>query len=266
MNMVYKPPVLFPNRVTQRAVWLRPGEEPLESLPWDCDREAWEPLNPRELKRSRSRWTFQVTVRERDLVIKRYLVDRLLRGWVASVWSSKGKRELEISKRLHDLGMPTPEPVACVELWAGWRLFASYLVTSHIPSTRDVCAWLRASPERAADCEVFGGLGSLLGRLHACGLAHNDCSAYNFLVRETSQPGEERLLAIDLDGAKMRRRVSERQRRHNFVQLLRSLRRHGIQLDGPASESFRTAYVEATEPAGRDAAVRAFAQARRVSE
>lgn len=264
--MVYKPPVLFPDRVTRRTVWLRPGEESLESLPWDRDCEAWEPFHPRELKRSRSRWTFHLTLQERDLVVKRYLVDRFLRGWVARVWSSKGKRELEISRRLHDLGIPTPEPVACLELWAGWRLFASYLVTAHIPSALDVCAWLRASPERAADCEVFGGLGSLLGRLHACGLAHNDCSAYNFLVREAPQPGEERLLAIDLDGAKMRRRVNERRREYNFVQLLRSLRRHGIQLEGPASESLCTAYVEATEPVERDAAARAFVRARRASE
>ena len=53
------------------------------------------------------------------LSIKRYLVDRPLRGWVSRFWASKAQREMTLGQRLYEKGFPTPEPLAGIGIMEG---------------------------------------------------------------------------------------------------------------------------------------------------
>ena len=229
----------------------------LSALPWDSDTGVWAGLKPRTFKHSRSRWTFCIELAGRHVVVKRYLVDRPLRGWISMFWRSKSRWELRVSRYLYDSGFPTPEPLAGVELWRGWKLVASYFVSTLIEGSQNMSEWLHAHPGSWEDQCFLREVGTTVARLHDAGIAHEDCSAYNLLVNGVPASGAIRLTVLDLDGGRIRRRLSLKERSKNLRQLARSLQRNGLTLPPVAWEQMVAAYVEATNVDDRSLAERA---------
>ncbi len=230
MAMKDKQSVPFPANAVLRKRWIHPEYPELRELPWLEDKHGWNRCSPVLLKQSRSRWTIRIGESGQAIVVKRYLVDRPVRGWISSIWPSKARLELNISQRIFRFGLPTPQPLACFELWEGWRLAASYLVTRYLENSQNLAEWLTDVPTRLLDDSVLFAVGDVIGRLHAHRIAHEDCSAYNLLVRLDASTPEDRIVLIDLDGCRRCYMIGVERRTLNLHQLAKSLVRQGLEV------------------------------------
>lgn len=119
-------------------------------------------------------------------------------------------RELRLTARLHDLGLPVPRPVgACV-----WRHGPSYeaaLITVRLPGARPLAECLSSS-----EPALLERVGATIARFHAAGLDHVDLNARNLLVDDHA-----RVWLIDLDRCRLRK--PGRWQAANLDRLARSL-------------------------------------------
>lgn len=121
-------------------------------------------------------------------------------------------REWRLLKRLFELGLPVPRPIA-----AAWqRRGAAYtadLITLRIPGARPLSQHLAeaALPERG-----WKRLGACVRRFHEAGVCHADLTAHNLLLDHTGHPW-----LLDFDRGRIRR--GRGWRMANLDRLLRSL-------------------------------------------
>jgi tRNA A-37 threonylcarbamoyl transferase component Bud32 len=77
----------------------------------------------------RTRWA------DRDVVIKRYNHISLVHSLRDSVGRSRAGRSWRSGRRLCNLGIPTPRPLACIDEYKGLLVWRSYLVTEYVDGT-----------------------------------------------------------------------------------------------------------------------------------
>ncbi|MBI1381611.1 MAG: hypothetical protein GC161_11065 [Planctomycetaceae bacterium] len=166
--------------------------------------------------------------RPRRLLVRSLEHGGLLRWATGRRFLDRGRpfRELELATALLATGFPTATVVAARARPAplvGWWLD---LVSERLEGTLDLGTWLEAlragdvgEPERRA---VFRGLGTLLARAHALGLAHADLQPRNVLLRRGPEP---ELFLIDLDRSRLDAVLSPERRARNLARLLRSTQR-----------------------------------------
>lgn len=129
------------------------------------------------------------------LLIKRYNV----RGWVKFfkrlLRPSRAKKAFWAGLRLHELGLPTPKPLAYCE--KKWGLFKteSYLVMEYVPG-QDVLQTFDTLPlrERQAIGQALQGFLHMLALLRT---SHGDMKASNFVWLQ------HQLYSLDLDACRM---------------------------------------------------------------
>lgn len=127
---------------------------------------------------------------------------------------SRAFRELRLTARLYDQGLPVPRPVgACV--WRHGLTYEAALITVRLPDTQALAERL----ERADD-GLLTRVGATIRRFHDAGLDHVDLNARNLLVDT-----DERLWLIDLDRCRLRRPGAWREA--NLERLERSLAKFG---------------------------------------
>lgn len=95
-------------------------------------------------------------------------------------------------------GVPTPEPLVCIEERRLGQLRHCYVLCRYIPEseTLDGC-WESLLPEERAT--VLEQCGRALGMLHGCGITHGDSNWRNILI--TRQGGGLNPCFIDFDGS-----------------------------------------------------------------
>ncbi len=125
---------------------------------------------------------------------------------------SRAFREFRLTARLHDQGLPVPQPVgACV--WRQGIFYQAALMTVRIPGARALADLLANG---SASDELLADVGRLIHRFHAAGLDHVDLNARNILVDAQSEPW-----LIDFDRCRLRAQGQWRQR--NLDRLKRSI-------------------------------------------
>lgn len=180
------------------------------------------------LKRNLVRTVLRVPLSDgRRVIVKRYRVAGLEQFFKYLIARSRARTEWEVGRALEGAGLATSVPLAFAERRRGPVLRDAALVTREITDSLHlnayVDAFLRGTPERdALRAALYDELARLARRMHDAGFAHNDFHAGNLLV--SGPPERPRLHVIDLHSVTRPARLSQRQRWHDLVKLLHSLR------------------------------------------
>ena len=136
--------------------------------------------------------------------------------------------ELEVSRRLADLGVPTPEIVAYALYPRGGFLQRSDVCSREVPGGRDLAQVLtgEGAPERHAALQATG---QLVGIMSRAGARHHDLNARNVLVTA------ERAYVLDVDRTALNRQP-EVALTGNLARLARSLRKWRDQFGARVAE------------------------------
>jgi tRNA A-37 threonylcarbamoyl transferase component Bud32 len=175
--------------------------------------------------------------------------------WKALVAPLRRGRALEAWRLGHALlarGIATPRPLAALE---GSVAGEGFLITRWLEGAENLHLYLwriAAYPppirrRRVRQCAA--ALGRLVGQMHRWNVADRDLKACNLVVVET--PDDVRAALVDLDGVRLRRRLSERTRTRDLARLAASLARH-TWVGRADYLRFLVAYAAAQAPARPD--------------
>jgi len=161
-------------------------------------------------------------------------------GWLATVTGdlffppTRAPRELEVSQRLEQAGILTPEVVAYAVYPAGPLLRRSEVATREIAPAEDLGAGLLAARDPDARRALLRLAGELLVALTRAGAWHPDLNVKNILLAP-DQYGVRRAYLLDVDRVRFVAPGDVAAARANWARLLRSARkwraRHGAGFD-----------------------------------
>ncbi|AVI61879.1 3-deoxy-D-manno-octulosonic acid kinase [Halomonas sp. GFAJ-1] len=104
-------------------------------------------------------------------------------------------RELRLTAKLYEQGLPVPRPVACCVTRFGVTYEAA-LLTVRVPGAQALASLLAADK---ADHALLKRVGAMIKRFHQVGLDHVDLNARNILIDPNGEPW-----LIDLDRCRLR--------------------------------------------------------------
>lgn len=111
--------------------------------------------------------------------------------------SARALRELVRSRTLRAKKIPTPEILAVLFYPAGCFLRID-VVTSAVPTARDLVSFLSSRPKNAEQKGAFTAIRSLFSKLQLHGILHPDLNARNILLSRKAQgPWQAWLLDVD---------------------------------------------------------------------
>ena len=186
-----------------------------------------------------------------EVVVKAFAVPARARGFVyANLRPSKARRCMVNARKLAQLGVGTPEPVACIEYEDYRCLRRSYYVCRHWPHDQDLTALLYCGVPCGADSlALLGALAQFTAAQHDRGVLHLDYNPGNILVRSESDGIEFAL--VDLNRLRFRHlntgdRISGLVRLTTRSDCLRIIGRQYARLHGADPEEF-CALLEAAQ-------------------
>ena len=178
-----------------------------------------------------------------DVAVKAFAVPARLRGFVyAHLRCSKALRSMRNAQKLLELGIATPEPVACIEHRESACLTHSYYVCRYWKQNYDLAALLyRDDPQDADTDRLLAQLARYTNAQHNRGVQHYDYNPGNILVRVTATGYEFAL--VDLNRLRFRHmdtgdRIDGLVRLTNMTGHLRSLGRQYAALRGVDPDDF----------------------------
>ena len=132
---------------------------------------------------------------------------------------------------LTNASIRTPPPIAAVDNWRNGILAKSLFISEEIAGAKTADAyWIENLAAPGIDGrwqrrrEFICSLSGLFCILHEHGIYHNDLKDANILVASSQAAGSSPdFYLLDLEGVKAYRRLSERRRIKNLVQLNRTL-------------------------------------------
>lgn len=185
-----------------------------------------------------------------ELVLRRYR-----RGGIAARFSSSGylfmgyrrtraHAEFRLLQRLHDLGLPVPQPIAALACRSGLTYRASILLR-RLPGASPL-----PEQERLDEPQLWEEVGRVLRQFHDAGLDHRDLNCDNILV------AGQTVSLIDFDRCCLRapnRRDTLWQRR-NLRRLYRSVNKRCEQLSERSRQRLWQCLLAGyrAEPTGQD--------------
>ena len=164
---------------------------------------------------------------EKWIYLKRYnsfswryrLISLFVRSGAMRSWSGAGT--------LREAGFSTGEPIAAVECRSWGTLTKSFYLSEEIPRGKTVDAYWREEvlPVRGSKGfdrrrKFLNGLARLFRSLHQHDIYHNDLKDVNIVVCPVEG---QRFYLLDLEGVRRYRRLNERRRIKNLVQLNRTM-------------------------------------------
>jgi hypothetical protein len=168
----------------------------------------------------------------RSFYIKRYNAFSLRDTVRANLAQSGALRALRGARLLRQAGIPTVNPVAAVQKKRWGIVGASFFISEAFPEGKTVDAYWKEELQHGGR-EGYAGrlafvkeLALLFRTLHARQLYHGDLKDANILVAADPQRRSISLCLLDLESVRCCRRLSERRRIKNLVQLYRTLGRH----------------------------------------
>ena len=173
--------------------------------------------------------------------VARLLGDRYLR-----LGRPRPLRELSVTRALETLGVPAPRAVGAA-VYSHGPFYTGDLITEYIPAATELSAVLfpAAAAEapriaRPAPGASMEAAGRLLRVLHDRGVVHPDLNLRNILVR--GGDGGVEALVLDLDRARIARRVGPRARRRMTGRFWRSVRKWESATGAGLDPRLRTAF------------------------
>jgi 3-deoxy-D-manno-octulosonic acid kinase len=136
------------------------------------------------------------------------------RYWWAGEDAVRSFVEWRLLAKLHDRGLPVPQPVAARYVRTGLT-YRCDLIMRRIVAVVPLSTWLLDAPLTTA---AWRRVGATIARLHAAGVDHADLNAHNILLGSA-----DRVSIIDFDRGRIRARGSWQQ--GNLRRLRRSLRK-----------------------------------------
>ena len=120
-----------------------------------------------------------------EVAVKAFAVPAWVRGFVyANLRRSKARRCMINAQKLAQLGVGTPEPVACIEYEDYRCLRRSYYVCRYWPHDQDLTALLYRGVPSGADAQaLLEALAQFTAAQHDRGVLHLDYNPGNILVR-----------------------------------------------------------------------------------
>lgn len=108
---------------------------------------------------------------------------------------SRSFREWRLLRRLHDAGLPVPNPIAAHVRRLG-LFYTADIITTYLPDTRKLSAFI-AEQDVPRDC--WRRIGRMVRAVHGHGVDHPDLTAHNILLDARGQ-----LFLVDFDNAHMK--------------------------------------------------------------
>lgn len=176
----------------------------------------------RWIKRRRPTRLFLATLSGRAVIIKRH---DLRNDWERARYlfrASRARRSCAASLTVRDLGLPTPEPLAYLEVSRS----CSYIVHAWLPQTLSVRAWVRRHYRDWSGAGWSALRRELLDFYltpYLRGFYHDDTKALNILLDPAAPPGQ-RMWWIDVEGVIAGGRLTRYRILRNLAQLNGSLR------------------------------------------
>ena len=175
--------------------------------------------------RLESRQTYRLeTTAGRTLYLKLYReveTESRLSGLFARRFDSPASREWYVLARLHELGVPTMQPAACIEEVSGGTVTRAALLTVGLDAPMSLQKIISEQfvddPQPKRRQNITRELGRILKLLHEGGVNHRDF----YLVHIRVGPGDK-LYVTDLNRADIRKRVTRRWRVKDLAALLHS--------------------------------------------
>jgi tRNA A-37 threonylcarbamoyl transferase component Bud32 len=153
--------------------------------------------------------------------VKRYVdpePESFWAGLFARSFSSPAEREWSVLRRLTRIGVPAPQPAACIEEREGKRVLRAALVTVGLPAEISLQRVIREQTLPPARRQRLAReLGRLLRAMHEGGVNHRD-----FYLVHIRVGADDKLYVTDLNRADIRRRVTRRWRIKDVGALLHS--------------------------------------------
>jgi 3-deoxy-D-manno-octulosonic acid kinase len=174
--------------------------------------------------------------------VARFVEDHYL--WLGAE-RSRSFREWRLLRRLHDAGLPVPNPIAAHVCRKG-LVYTADIITTYLPDTRKLSAFIA---ERDVPRDCWRRIGRMVRAVHAYGVEHPDLTAHNILLDARGQ-----LFLVDFDNARVR--APGRWQQLGVDRLQRSLRKvaleTGTEFDAGAWAEVEAGYAE-PPAAGRPA-------------
>ena len=180
----------------------RDCREQIEELPHRLDREGVTLHSGRNLVK---RLGIAGPGREPiEVAVKAFAAPARARGFVyANLRRSKARRCIDNARKLAQLGIGTPDPVACIEYEDYRCLRRSYYVCRHWPHDRDLAALLYRGVPSGSDAQaLLEALAQFTAAQHDRGILHLDYNPGNVLVRSEGDGFEFAL--VDLNRLRFR--------------------------------------------------------------
>ncbi len=134
--------------------------------------------------------------------------------WFAGEDATRSIAEFRLLKKLHDLDLPVPEPVAAGYCKQGpW--YTAQLLTRRIPGAHNWSDGLIKTPQNN---QHWANVGRTVARLHSARVDHADLNAHNILI-----DGAAQVFIIDFDKGLERGSMDGGWRQANLARLKRSL-------------------------------------------
>ena len=167
---------------------------------------------PQQIKENQSS-TIKMVLRHyyRGGLISKISLDRFL---CSSVENTRAFKELNMLKTMRDLGLPVPNPIACMVTKVSWFKCVNDILIELIDDAKDGFQLLMKQSFKPSQWQA---LGSVIKRFHDHGVYHSDLNIHNVMLDKNGQ-----FWLIDFDRCDFRE-VDERWQQSNLDRLKRSL-------------------------------------------
>lgn len=166
--------------------------------------------------------------------IARFIADHYL--W-SGLDRTRAFREWRLLRRLHDAGLPVPDPIAA-HVYRTGPIYTADIITAYLPDTRKLSEFIS---EGTVPAECWRQIGRMVRAVHAHGVDHPDLTAHNILL-DTRRS----LFLVDFDNARVK--PAGTWERAGVKRLQRSLRKvaleTGTEFDPKAWAEVEAGYAE----------------------
>ena len=178
-----------------------------------------------------------------DVAVKAFAVPTWPRGFVyAHLRQSKALRSINNAQKLVELGIDTPDPVACIEYRDSGRLRRSYYVCRYWQHDYDLTALLYRGVTQGSNTEaLLEQLARFTVAQHNRGVLHGDYNPGNILVRSRGESFDFSLVDLNrlrFKQLEMKDRISGLVRLTTIIEYLGIIGRQYARLLGADPQAF----------------------------